>query len=353
MVKSYACCSTMAIDGRKLYFFEKETNEIYYYNIENQEEKCLCSFSEEKYMEPYFWGNTHIYKNNVVLVPRAGAEVLVINSTTGKTVIIEVSEKYESEKCVSNFIFSKVIQEKLYLVGAAFPGIIEVDLESYDVKQIKCKEIYNEQEKTETESIFVRGAIYEDGYFIIPLTYKNQICFYDPIQRRVVKKQDVPWEGVGFSGVCKVGDDYWMTSRKDNVVLHLDEKWKTKAFITMPHDSNASVRLLGCFAFYKKPLFYTENGCRLWQINSGERELVPFIDDKYIFYESNLICSNHMIYAYDEIRHHLLLVEEDGSFKRNIVRIGKPKQKMNVEGGVCYEKNTMDLISYIETVYSA
>ena len=190
-----------------MYFFTKNYNALYSIDLKTKYRTFLGRIPNEKIFAADLVGKVHYFKNRIWLIPRKmrANKIWIYSIENAKWNFIEI-DLGQFENSLEKIAYSFIYNESLVLVGCYYNGIIKIGLETTQVKYYKnffgnvkdiCSLYYCEV---------------DNDNLLIPSPDKNQVIKVD-LHSFEYETISIGDKTNTFSGICKCGDEYWLSPR--------------------------------------------------------------------------------------------------------------------------------------------
>lgn len=204
-----------------IWFSSGDYNGLYRYNLCNKSIERVMEFPNEKKSQGYLYYKVCKYQNKLIFIPCFANAISIYDIEDKKLEQIEIPYLGQPHKVHQDFMEGTVYQDSLYIIGYAYPGIIKVNLETYEIKKI-----YEIQEGTvNPESVFFGSKIdVEDNLLYIPCCYKNAVLVYDMNLDKVSYINNIGNESNRYTQIVKDNQKLYLITKNSNLVFVWDEK---------------------------------------------------------------------------------------------------------------------------------
>lgn len=268
-----------------IWFVSSDYNRLYKYNLKEKKTERSGEFSYESFSQDGLFLKIRRYKNNLIFVPQCSKRIYIYNVDTGLFKDILVPEPTEDFQ--GQYFFEAVVyKEYIYMMGA-YPGILKVNLETYEVEVLDqwLKKLQSEVKINRNEVFLGMEGVLQNHSFWIPCYQCNRVlelnldsgefCFYEVGRKgnrytRMIKSGDqfvlvthnredfcriifwdfskgsceevqVDMQACGDRGVIEYLDNIWLLSFNSNEIYCVDIKNKRIGFNLVPDVSKAEI----------------------------------------------------------------------------------------------------------------
>lgn len=203
----------------KYFFVGRDLGIIYSVSEKTGEAKIEGKLPEKNNGHYRLCGEILRFEDKVIFVPLNNEELQIYDCTEKRWISIDIEQVKD---CSADRFFSAVIhRRKLIMLGANYPAIMIVDMDSYETRYIK--EIYEplKELKKEKNDAYIRNNICCIGDKIYAAScISNEVLVFD------IEKYTWSWHRVGdddnrYSGIAYDGEAFWIAPRRKGSVI----KW--------------------------------------------------------------------------------------------------------------------------------
>lgn len=196
-----------------------EFNGLFKVNLESGECSFLQLFPDEKYNKQRMFAKAVKYQNKVIFIP-ASAERLTVYDLAAKEIFyLDVI----SEGHIGNANFNRkykfteaLIKENiLYLIPSTYPGIVCVDLRSWEISEVKIE--------TDEKFIFRKGMCEVENSIFIPSTINNVVLEFNYHYLKV-QIHHVGERNRGCWSICNSNGFFYMAPKENGSILCWDKQ---------------------------------------------------------------------------------------------------------------------------------
>lgn len=220
----------MLIDDENVWVSDICNNEIYKFVWGENHADIVAKINGEDEYQYNLFSSMIKYKNSLILIPMGAKRVYMVNMNTYDVKPFDIPEpsvkygyKYDEK---IKFVSAALFKDKIYLFGATYPGILEIDLLTNTITNhnewlIDC---YKE---LENDFIYFRGVQLYKGEIYAPLCATNKIMVFSP-KSNTARFITIEGKKRGFAGIYIEDNAMWLIPRGEGTV----EKW------ILDYDSN-------------------------------------------------------------------------------------------------------------------
>lgn len=193
---------------KNMYFFAQNYNALYAMNLKNEDCVLLDRIPNEKFFDENLIEAIHYFKGKLILTPKkmVANKVWIYDIKTNEWNFIDVDfENIETPQ--EKVAYSTIYYGRLILVGCYYNGIIEIDLNTYELKY--HRNIFDSEESI--HALFCCKVF--ENHLLIPSPTKNQIMKVDldSYNYEIIYLEN---ENCLFSGIVKGDKKFWLSPRK-------------------------------------------------------------------------------------------------------------------------------------------
>lgn len=283
---SFECAATV---GEKLYFSEILGNEIFCYDIQTAEMTLLCTVREENEEEKRLFSCMIVYETYLFLFPFFANAIYKIDLRTGIYDVLELpNDGMTDYKGTAKFIDAHLCKDIIYVMPAAFPGILEIQCRTNEI--IVHKEWIQKipLEMLHTDAAFFRKSLCINDQIYAPSCNGNIVMIFD------LKNTECTVKRVGsshcrFSGICREHDNFWLSPRDNGPIVkwnETDDVWQE--YTDFPEEyvaaSTAGIELWGnqIFVFPQMANMILTIDCSTGRIREWDKQ---YRDNNVIWYK--------------------------------------------------------------------
>ncbi len=231
------CAEDAVIVGDNIYFVSGESTILFVVSIKDKSISVIGVVPEDFIFIKQAFRRILYWNNELIFIPYNARYVHFYNinlKTWRKSKCL--SEKYNE----SMYIEALVHNDKLIIVGADEPNILEMDLDDLSYKIVNtCFEKY----KVAGELICRGGYSVVNNTLYLAIATKNVVVEIN-LEDWSDKEYNIGDEICGFSGITRVDDYYWISPRKKGNII----KWDGKSgleIIKLPFELDEGVCYFG------------------------------------------------------------------------------------------------------------
>ena len=236
--------------GEHIYFCSFRHSKLFRFNLENKSCEMVGAFDDEVNEDLYI--SVVEYEERIVFVPEKASRIAVYDM--GKKSIdfitFEKPKGNHKERYENAILFSGGFSygQYVYLLGFGYPGIIKIDMTTYDLVYINdwVGEVERHINEGDYYGYFSCGVCIEKGTAIIPLGCMKGVIKIDlKTDATKVIEIDVPSRAVG--GITYFNDSYFVVPRGESEFIKsiyvFDEQLKSiKKVIALPSENESYTR---------------------------------------------------------------------------------------------------------------
>lgn len=203
----------------KIWFTERDCNELYCLDLEEGYPKMVCKFDAEKEYQPRLFGGLIPLKGKLYAIPCAAEKLYEIDTAAGEVKGIALKEPqpggYPQYMERMKFLSGHAFNDRIYLVPTTYPAIVEYDsatgeIRYYDgwIKEIEkeCNKGFFRKSCMAGEKIYMPGAL---GNFVLEFDVETK-------RHRIFR---VGSEKCAYSSICRKGELFWLSPRSKGPVV--------------------------------------------------------------------------------------------------------------------------------------
>lgn len=220
------CSETLLYDNGIIWFTDIADNKLYQYNLAEKSTFLFYVFEDEKSGQERLFSRIE-KRNNLLFCIPFSADALYIIDITSKAVkrkkIMEPELRgYEDYVADSKFASSAWYQDSLFLIGAAYPAIVQyemlTDTLSYHTEWFTE---LREHFKAGKDFIFRRTCVAENRIFA-PCCRSNCVMEFN-MGNGKFEIHELDTAVNGFTAICRNKDKFWLIPRRDEKVICWDK----------------------------------------------------------------------------------------------------------------------------------
>lgn len=201
-----------------IWFPAMNYNGLYQYNLENGVTKRIDDFPNEELWQEDLYHNVCLYQHSLVFIPHFAKRLAIYDIDQEIFRQVEMPNYCLEQSDVANFLEGVVYQDKVYVVGYRFPGIIKVDLSTNETK-IVYEVTENAGYDGKYSVYFGNKAAIDGNLLYIPCLYRNSVLIFDMDCDKAIQVEI----GEGFSRYTRIVRDdskfYLMTKDTNHLVF--------------------------------------------------------------------------------------------------------------------------------------
>lgn len=219
-VASFECA---AVAGEKLYFAEMYGNEVFCCDMKNDEVTPLCTVREENEEGKRLFSCMIVYEHYLYLVPFFANAIYKVDLQTGLYDTLELpNDCWKDDKVKAKFIDVHLYQDTIYVMPAAFPGILEIQCQTNEIS-IRSEWIQKiPPEMSHTDLAFFRKSLCINDRIYAPSCKANLVLVFDLKNKECTVKR-VGSSNCRFSGICREHENFWLSPRENGPIVKWNE----------------------------------------------------------------------------------------------------------------------------------
>lgn len=235
------------IVGEYIYFISGESTMLFATSIVDNSTSIVSIIPEELFFINQAFRRMLYWNNELIFIPYNARSVHFYNIN---------SKTWRKSKCIKEeynhcmYIEALIHNDKLIMIGADEPNIIEMDLDDLSFKIVNmCFEKY----KVTGELICRGGYSVFNNVLYIAIATKNVVVGID-LEDWSDKEYNIVGEVGGFSGIARIDGNYWLAPRKNGNII----KWNGEdrfEKIDLPFELDKSVCYFGGLCFDDKYIY--------------------------------------------------------------------------------------------------
>lgn len=305
--------NVILLDNRIVWFVPKGISGLYYFNLDTEETECFCLIPEDN--KDFLFSKIIRYEDKIVLVPQM-AEALYkidIKDKRIEKIQLDISADMQAKFCAA-----ECIEDSLYLLGANYPAIKKINLNSGAISTIECEELFPQERD---EVVYVRDVAVIEDKLIIAHAYMNSIVLWDIRTDEIIEKKVINEARGGFNGIEVYENKIYLLSREENKIFVLDDSLNIVKTYTIEAEINRS-------HMFSKSVFY--NGAiwafpweekKVWKISCDSNSLKVFSEKTGSVFAVSAN-ENNLCY-FDSINRRLIIIQGK-SEKKVLIKIEEP-----------------------------
>lgn len=206
--------------GHDIWFSSLNYNGLYKYNIKEKQTEWIAYFPNEMKTKKWLFKSIKLWEDKLVFVPYY-AEAVYLYDIKGKffTVInimnIALLKKYKN---VNKFECCGMYENKLYLIGCGYPGVLKINLDTSEVVEL---DIFPKRMLKESNngSFFGSSAVADKNILYFTCCSTNEIIQFD------MKTEKVNIKMVGntnnrYRNIFKGNNGYYLSVYDNDNIIH-------------------------------------------------------------------------------------------------------------------------------------
>lgn len=213
--------------NNKIIFIAKNYNLLCSYDLERREMEVLDSMPEEEICISRVGAKILAWKDELILSPMLADKIWRYNLNTKEW--IGYPRKRIGDPSISQDMFQAVLyDDKCFFIGSNYPAIVCLDLITDQVTYNTEPYQRLEKKKKEMKDSFFRCDYVQNGSAIYLAS-----CLDNYVLRFQMSDGSYEWikvgeEGNRYSGITKIGDDFWLAPRCNTNLV----RWDGKSLVT-------------------------------------------------------------------------------------------------------------------------
>ncbi len=271
----------------KLWFTDIETNEFYYYDLKEKETVLICEIVEELEYKQRLFGSIIQYNNSMYLIPFEAEYMYKVDldTNTYKQIdIINHENECKGDIHYLKFLSAHVYENKIYMIPVTYPAIIEFDCVTEEVAYYDSWVKLIDKYYLFDDAAFFRKTLLLGKKIYAPLCAGNAVMVFDIDSKQSVFKV-VGSKQCSFSGISQMGNDFWLSPRRDGPVV----KWNEKLNICEEYTDFIGKEKGNCgfsdiFCLNNQLLIIPLMGKTLYEIDCATGKVLHYIKDLFLEY---------------------------------------------------------------------
>lgn len=287
-IKSMNC----AINDKILYLISSEFNMIYELNLITNKIELFENLPEEKFIQSNLYGNIIFSSGKLFLVPCCAEKIWIYNIKQNIWNAVEIpdTETNKQYKFYGAFLY----EEYIYMLGHYYPGIIRLDINTYNVVKIninlQSKEISNYK-----EGYFNWDYVIKENWLYAPIVNSNRILKLN-LQTEEYQLIVVGSSNNRYSGIVWDGKYFWLPPRRNTPFVKWDGERYIKEYCLPKEFEREQFYFCGAYLIKNKVVFSGFTKYTLeFMIDNPERALV--LNRRNNFYKQ---ISDNMVIVQEE-----------------------------------------------------
>ena len=207
--------------NNEIWFTSGDYNGLYKYNLEEKRTERIAIFPYEPFEQVGLFLKMVQYKNSLIFVPATAKRIYIFNIEGGGFTDVKIPGLSDILQPIY-FGEAVIYKEYLYLLGVRYPGIVKINLESYEVEIVDqwLDELSDEIMLDKNENILGYGGVVEEDRFLIPCYQCNRVlefnmntgeyCFHE-IGNKVNK----------YVRMIRIKDTYVLVTHDNEEICHV------------------------------------------------------------------------------------------------------------------------------------
>ena len=180
MITQALCFQDCIRIDNNIWFTSLDYNGLYRYNLDEKKTERIGDFTYEPFEQVGLFIKICRYKNNLIFVPQYSKRIYIYIIDIGIFKDIQIPKL--TENLSGPYFFEAVVFEKyIYMMGAMYPGILKVNLETYEVEVIDwwLKKLQSEVRINTNELLLGREGALQYNNFWIPCYQCNRVLEFN------------------------------------------------------------------------------------------------------------------------------------------------------------------------------
>ena len=266
-----------------IWFSSGSYNGLYRYNLCDKRTERVLSFPNERQKQGYLYYKICKYQQKLIFIPCWANYLSIFDLESKKLKQIEIPHFSKQNKAYSDFMEGIVYRDLLYVIGYTYPGIIKVNLKTYEIKKVY---VVKESAKS-SEGIFFGSRVTNiDNFLYIPCCYKNAILRYD------MNTDNITFFEIGeksnqYSQIVKDNQKNYLLTRNTNEVF----LWDEEDYSCIKLDVNFKKKYRDAYLRISEKYVWAISiiSCEIYQINKANHEVryIEFQQDMNVEFASS------------------------------------------------------------------
>ena len=259
-----------ALVGDDIYFFSSEYNLLYKVHIPDLSISIVSRIPYDRVIASKWFRKIRYWNGKLILIPSCAEKIWIYELSTGEWTNIAI----DHPQILLKFFGCIIYQDTAYLFGAAYPGILKVNLydSSISYLEIKCPP----EQKKEDIGLFCTDAIRADNIVFSPASISNHVMWFD------LDTDEYGWQQIGsaeneYCGIDRDEDGFWIPSWEHGKIVNWDGESKWEEFELPEEIASRRYHFTGAVCDGDKIRFLSiQDGksLEIWKDTSGKRQLV-------------------------------------------------------------------------------
>lgn len=256
--------------GENIYFFSSEYNLLYKVDIPDFSVSIVSRIPCNRVIASKWFRKMRYWKGKLILIPSCAEKVWIYELNTGVWTDIDI----EHSQIPLKFFGSVIYQDTAFLFGAAYPGILKINLNDYSAAHLDI--ICPPEQKKEDIGLFCTDAIKAGNIVFSPISISNHVMWLD------LDTDKYGWQQIGsaeneYCGIDRDEDGFWIPSWEHGKIVNWDGGEKWEEFELPAEIANRRYQFTGAVCDGDKIRFLSiQDGksLEIWKDTSGKRQLV-------------------------------------------------------------------------------
>lgn len=219
------CSETLLYDNGIIWITDIFDNKLYLYDMTAKTTSLFYVFEEEKQGRERLFSRIEKRDNFLFCIPFSADALYIIDIITKvvkrKEIVPFESSKYEDYISESKFASSAWYQDSLFLIGAAYPAIVQYDTITDTITyHAEWFDEIRKKFKTGKDFIFRKSCVVGNCIFV-PCCRSNCVMEFD-MKTKEYKIHELDTDVNGFTAICSNKDKFWLIPRKGTKVVCWD-----------------------------------------------------------------------------------------------------------------------------------
>lgn len=200
--------------GDTLYFVARELNQIFKLNCNNYEIDYVASVPDENGITERLYNGILMNKKRLLLVPYNAEKIWWHDFDKNRWESIDL-KGYAEPTLNGKFVGGIMAEEKAYLFGYYYQGVLLVDLKNKNIRNIL------EKEPARNCSFWGQSVVYKDGVAYVANRVKNEILKID-VDNANYEIVRTPYSNDVYIGIAYDGSCFWIAPHYGSKIYRWD-----------------------------------------------------------------------------------------------------------------------------------
>lgn len=291
----------------KIWFSEIDCNELYCYDIQSEKVTLICKFSAEDEYKQRLFGTLLPLEDKLYAVPLAAKKLYEIDILSYEIKEIEIKKPKERKQFKYledvKFVSAHSYNRNIYLVGATYPGIIEYD--SINGEMTCYDEWVNDVEllrKQNNQNAFFRKTMLVGTTIYAPSCMGNFVLEFNVVTKNH-KFYKVGNDKCYFSSICSDGNFFWLAPRGLGPIIKWDcKKNSWKEIGNYPREYNPCEFSYSDIAYFNEDLYCIPmQSSVLIKIHKDSERLVNFTLDDFETSHLSFVIADNRLFLFSQV----------------------------------------------------